>query len=356
MLHLKWRHFVCPQSELRLDIVLRSGQSFRWKVFGSEVENPCSPAGPVYVGVLQSKLLLLTQDSEKIFYHCVNNSQCNKTEALLKDYFQLSVNLSQLYKKWADSDPIFEKIAVDFPGVRILRQDPVENVFSFICSANNHISRISSMVEKLCTHYGEFLCEFNKEKYYCFPPVASLSKPQVEAKLRVLGFGYRSKYIQQSAKFIQAQGGDSWLFGLRDLKYEEAREALIELSGVGPKVADCVLLMSLDQTGSVPIDTHMLTIAKRYLPHLRNQKTVTDRVYREVGDYFRQLYGEYAGWAHSVLFSADLKHLQETVLNLSDSGLHTENTQGKKRKKKNSKQQDSENIPSSKEKKKVKKT
>jgi len=313
MKNLKWRYFFCPESELRLDITLRCGQSFRWKQFESEEPSSLGTDRPVFVGVLQSKLLLLSQSPDRIFYHCVNNEECDQTADLLKDYFQLSVNLSELYRHWADKDPIFEKIAVDYPGVRILRQDPVENVFSFICSANNNITRISSMVEKLCTHYGEFLCEWNGDKYYSFPPVVSLSKPKVDPRLRELGFGYRAKYIQKSAKFILEKGGDTWLAGLRDQTYVEAREALIELPGVGPKVADCVLLMSLDQTGSVPIDTHMLAIAKRYLPHLRDQKTVSDKLYREVGDFFRSLYGQYAGWAHSVLFSADLKHIQETV-------------------------------------------
>ena len=311
MRNIKWRTFLCSQSELRLDITLRCGQSFRWK----KVEDPAVAVGlgPVYIGVIQSKLLLLSQDTEQVFYHCVNDEECDKTESLLKDYFQLSVNLSGLYKEWGDADPIFRKIAVDYPGVRILRQHPVENVFSFICSANNNIIRISSLVEKLCTHYGEFLCEFNQEKYFSFPAVASLSKPEVEQELRDLSFGYRAKYIQQSAKSILAQGGADWLLSLRSLPYEEAREAVTELPGVGPKVADCVLLMSLDQPGAVPIDTHMLTIAKKYLPDLRNQKTVSHKVYLEVSNFFRSLYGKYAGWAHSVLFSADLKRIQETV-------------------------------------------
>jgi len=320
---IKWRTFLCSQSELRLDITLRCGQSFRWK----KVEDPAvgGGRGPVYIGVIQTKLLLLSQDTEQVFYHCVNNEECDKTESLLKDYFQLSVNLTDLYKEWSEVDPIFRKIGVDYPGVRILRQHPVENVFSFICSANNNIIRISSLVEKLCTHYGEFLCEFNGEKYYSFPEVASLSKPEVEGELRDLSFGYRAKYIQQSAKSILAQGGVDWLMSLRSLPYEEAREAVTELSGVGPKVADCVLLMSLDQAGAVPIDTHMLTIAKKYLPDLRSQKTVTHKIYLEVSNFFRSLYGKYAGWAHSVLFSADLKRIQETVGHYEEKPKKTKN-------------------------------
>ena len=116
MKNLKWRYFSCPESELRLDITLRCGQSFRWK----KVEDPAvavgGGVGPVYIGVIQSKLLLLSQDTEQVFYHCVNNEECDKTETLLKDYFQLSVNLSELYRHWADKDPIFKKIAVDYPG------------------------------------------------------------------------------------------------------------------------------------------------------------------------------------------------------------------------------------------------
>ena len=78
-----------------------------------------------------------------------------------------------------------------------------------------------------------------------------------------------------------------------------------------PKVADCILLMSLDQPSAIPVDTHMFQIAaQKYLPHLRHRKSVTDKVYEEIGDHFRGLYGPYAGWAHSVLFSADLRHLQ----------------------------------------------
>ncbi len=107
----------------------------------------------------------------------------------------------------------------------------------------------------------------------------------------------------------------SWLTGLRKQQYSDARKSLIQLQGIGPKVADCILLMSLDQPGAVPVDTHMFNIAKQYLPHLNKTKTVTDKVYAEIGDHFRALYGGHAGWAHSVLFSADLKHIQKSLEN-----------------------------------------
>lgn len=76
---------------------------------------------------------------------------------LLQDYFQLNVDLEKLYQHWSLKDPNFKKVATTFTGIRILRQDPKENLLSFVCSSNNHISRITSMVEKLCLHYGNFI-------------------------------------------------------------------------------------------------------------------------------------------------------------------------------------------------------
>merc|ERR1712059_90738 len=233
-------------------------------------------------------------------------------------------DLESLYTSWAVNDPIFNRISVDYPGVRMLRQDPVENLFSFICSANNNIARISGMVENLCQEYGDFVGEWEGIQYNSFPSLEILSQEGVEQRLRELGFGYRAKYIQQSAEKIIKLGGEQWLYSLRGQDYVDAKKSLLQLSGIGPKVADCILLMSLDQPESIPVDTHMFTIAKRYLPHLNQYKSLTDRIYKEIADYFRSLYGNYAGWAHSVLFSADLRHLQELKTDKEELSLKTE--------------------------------
>ncbi|CAH2052398.1 unnamed protein product, partial [Iphiclides podalirius] len=178
---------------------------------------------------------------------------------------------------------------------------------------NNHISRISSMVEKLCTFYGEKICEHDGVKYYSFPEVEMLAIPQVESKLRDLGFGYRAKFIQKSAAQIVEWGGITWFDSLQEMKYKDARQELMKLCGIGPKVADCICLMSLNHLEALPVDTHVYQIAaQNYLPHLKGKKNVTDKIYAEIGDHFRNLYGELAGWAHTVLFCADLKKFQNT--------------------------------------------
>lgn len=227
-------------------------------------------------------------------------------ENMLKDYFQLKINLSDLYEEWGQKDDKFCDISKKFCGIRILKQDPVENLISFICSSNNNIPRITSMIEKLCSHYGEEGLKMNNEIFYMFPSLEKLAEPGVEGELRKLGFGYRAKYIHQTAVHI-VKNDPNWLMSLRNMSYDKARKELLQLPGVGGKVADCVCLMSLNKSEAVPVDTHVWQIATRdYLPHLKTRKTMTDKIYWEIGNFFRNRFGKYAGWAHSVLFAADL--------------------------------------------------
>ena len=334
--NMTWRKLACTPTQLRLDIVLKCGQSFRWTT-------PFKDRPDEYVGVLNSKLWILKQEPDHILYKTLEKKPIIKAENkhnltplddkinkedenFLRNYFQLDVDLEHLYSSWKKVDPVFDNIAKHFIGVRILRQDPVENIFSFICSSNNNIQRISGMVENLCTRYGEEVAEIKiaetsestSKIYYSFPTIDRLCESptdeslDLEQTLRSLSFGYRASYIAKSAKQIQNAGGYEYLLNLRSLSYDDAKIELLKLTGIGPKVADCILLMSLDKPSSIPVDTHMFQIAaKKYLPHLRERKSVTDKVYAEIADHWRGLYGEYAGWTHSVLFSADLRHFQD---------------------------------------------
>eukprot|EP00112_Aurelia_sp_Birch-Aquarium-sp1_P025719 Seg8715.1 transcript_id=Seg8715.1/GoldUCD/mRNA.D3Y31 product="N-glycosylase/DNA lyase" protein_id=Seg8715.1/GoldUCD/D3Y31 len=323
-----WKSFHCPQQLLNLDIVLACGQCFRWIKTNEH-----------WTGVAGHRIWFLKQDDEKIFYksfakdeemrtakserleletegqggvsqHLKNGLLQNAPAQLpdnededlfLKDYFQLNVDLESLYKQWSKNDQLFNKLSSNFGGLRMLRQDPVENLFSFICSQNNHISRISSMVEKLCVNYGNLIGTIEGKEFYSFPTISALSQNDVDGKLRQLGFGYRAKFINQCAKKILDEHDEDWLEHLRTVPYKEAHIALCQLPGVGAKVADCVCLMSLDKTEATPVDTHVWQVAQRdYLPHLKKYKTLTDKIYKEIGDHFRGIYGDYAGWAQSV--------------------------------------------------------
>lgn len=195
----------------------------------------------------------------------------------------------------------------------MLRQDPVECLFAFICSSNNHISRIQGMIDRLCQTLGTSLCTLDGVAYHDFPSLQVLADDSVEMRLRDLGFGYRARFLQQSAQIIMNSHGPDWLKSLRSAPYMQARDALRALPGVGLKVADCVCLMSLDKSEAVPVDTHVWQISRRDYNCAAGstQKTLTDKVYKDIGDFFRNLWGPYAGWAHSVLFCADLKRFQK---------------------------------------------
>lgn len=141
--------------------------------------------------------------------------------------------------------------------------------------------------------------------------LSQLAKDGVEEKLRKLGFGYRAKYIQKSAEEIVEKGGLKWFKSLSEMSYEDAHKELITLSGIGPKVADCICLMSLNHLSAVPVDTHIIQIAKHYLPEVENIKSMTPSLYRKIGNEFRRVYGDYSGWAQTVLFVAELTGFKE---------------------------------------------
>ncbi|KAG0380211.1 8-oxoguanine glycosylase ogg1 [Mortierella sp. AD032] len=249
--------------------------------------------------------------------------------AFLSDYFQLDVPLTELYSKWSATDRNFKAKASYYPGVRMLRQDPVENLFCFICSSNNNISRITQMASKMCSEYGAPLTippskedlgtdTSSNRTFYEFPTVEALAQDGVEETLRQLGFGYRAKYIATTARMIRdMQNGKEWLHGLRKVAYDDAHAALLTLQGVGPKVADCVCLMSLDKHETIPVDTHVWQIAVRdYRFRFEGKalpKAITPAIYKAVGRHFVDLFGGYAGWAHSVLFAADLRSIEGRV-------------------------------------------
>lgn len=160
----------------------------------------------------------------------------------------------------------------------------------------------------------------------------------MEAHLRELGFGYRAKYIADTARMVAKEKPENWLESLRNpahpgfstawvpdeqhATYKEAQQQLLSLKGVGPKVADCVCLMGLGWGESVPVDTHVWQIAQRdYKFGKSKAKTFNKAMYDAVGDHFRALWGEYAGWAHSVLFTADLREFSSQAVKKEEASV-----------------------------------
>jgi N-glycosylase/DNA lyase len=257
-----------------------------------------------------------------------SESTADDTEDLIRHYFSLKHNAAALYEQWSQNDPNFRRKAPRFTGIRILSQDAWEALVGFICSSNNNISRISQMVHKLCTHYGPLVGHVGGEPFHDFPTPEALAGQKVEAHLRELGFGYRAKYIAETARIVSREKPGEWLESLTNpdnpgwgaekhgkvdrVSYKDAHEELLSLSGVGPKVADCVCLMGLGWGEAVPVDTHVWQIAQRdYKFGKVKTKTFSKLMYDSVGDHFRKIWGSHAGWAQSVLFTANLKSFSD---------------------------------------------
>lgn len=291
-----WSKILLDPAELHLAAVLRCGQSFRWKQHSEGIWSIC----------MQNRVLFVKQDSQNLFYRTEGSGNSSFSDReLVDDYFNLKICLKDLYEDWVSKDAKhFQKVHW---GVRILRQDPWETLCAFICSSNNNIKRISKMVESLCTEFGPLVAKIDDHEYYDFPEPAVLARnpSKTEQRLRDLGFGYRAKYIAQTAKMMTEKPND-FLQKLRSANAEDCNLALMEFTGVGPKVADCVSLMSLDKHSIVPIDTHMYQIASR---NYKMKVVQGNKGYKEVQEKLAGIWGDYAGWAHSVLFAGDLPDL-----------------------------------------------
>jgi len=177
------------------------------------------------------------------------------------------------------------------------------------------------MVSHLASEYGRAVGTYEGQTLYAFPTAETLAKEATEEALRVAGFGYRAKFIASTARALALRAhredttAEEWLLSLRDKNRKEVEEELTQLPGIGQKVAGCIALMSMDQYSVIPVDVHVWNIAKRYMPHLTT-KTLTKSVYEQVGDYFRDKFGEEnAGLAHNTLFIGELAVIKKRDTN-----------------------------------------
>lgn len=284
-----------PPNELRLDVTLNCGMSFLWQRSDDKT----------WRGIIANSDIQLEQTPDDII--CT----LNYGDASINDvrsYFQLDTPLQPLINQWIQADPRLTNIAKAFPGLRVLCMDPFECLISFICSSANNIARITGMVNRLRSEYGELA----PSGAYLFPTASRIAECSSD-ELRKLGFGYRASYVVESARLIASQS-DDWLMNLRLQDYATAHQALQTLPGIGAKVADCICLFALDKPGAIPVDTHVWQIARRDYGLFANAKSLTPSVYNGIGDFFRGKFGSHAGWAHNLLFAADLPAFKHRLL------------------------------------------
>ncbi len=291
--------FPCPPDELRLEFTLISGQAFRWHM---DAEGWWSCLLPVTrAGARGDLLLRLRQEGKTLHYQGSHSGAL----AVTRDYFRLDVNLRSLSRAFTEADPVLGVAAARFPGLRVMRQDPVENLFSFLCTAAAPLHRIRRGIAGLCRAYGGPGVEAGGVIHYPFPTPQALAEAPV-ADMTALGLGYRARYIQATARQVTANGGVAWLQSLREVPYAEAKAALLTLPGVGEKIADCVCLFSLGKDDAIPVDTHIRRIAGRDYGAGLGTRSLTPATYALIGEALRARFGPMAGWAQQWLFFHEL--------------------------------------------------
>jgi N-glycosylase/DNA lyase len=208
----------------------------------------------------------------------------------MASYFRLDDDLDAIRR--AIDDPAVDAAFDAYPGLRLLRQDPWETLISFVISQVSNVPRISRTVETMAMHYGDHLGDGLSAS---FPRPEQLAQADENA-LRLLGLGYRAPHIVHISNAVN--DGQLFLEPLRFSSYEEARSRLMELPGVGPKVADCTLLFSLDQMAAFPVDRWVIRAVEEWYD-------VREGMSQEaMAGWARQRFGTHAGYAGQYLFHA----------------------------------------------------
>jgi N-glycosylase/DNA lyase len=221
-------------------------------------------------------------------------------------YFGLDDDLQKISAS-IDRDAHIRKALSAFWGLRLIRQEPWECLISYICATYKNIPAIRHMLLQLSRKFGDKKI-FDGCDFFTFPTPEKLACAS-EKSLATCGLGYRAKYVQATSKRIFEK--DFELETLRQLPYEKAKNQLCSLTGVGPKVADCVLLFSLGKTEAFPVDRWVERVilnhyAQQLQPELAQRLSrkegLTNSDYALLSSFGRRYFGEYAGYAQEYLY------------------------------------------------------
>ena len=273
--------------EVNLDDTINSGQLFLWRKINSE-----------WYGVDGKRILILRDELD------VENK-------VIHNFFRFDDNFQNI-KKRLSKDKVLKKAIESFPGMRILRQNPFQCYISFIISSNSNIPNIQTRLQRLCHTFGEKRIK-NGQVFFLFPEPEKLANASI-SDIAKCGLGYRSKYVKKAA--VSVNDGIIDFKSLKKQSYEDARDELCQVFGIGKKVADCILLFSLDKLDAVPLDRWVLRILQKYYSKEFEIKTksITEKTYDELHDRIIEHFGEYAGYAQQFLFKNERESFEKKWL------------------------------------------
>lgn len=280
-------------SPFSLDYTLESGQAFRW-------EN----RGEWWYGVVGGGVIKARQEGETLR---LESSSERIDSGYVRSYFRTEENLSTILAS-IDRDPTINGALQRYYGLRLIRQDFFECLASFVLATNVNIPRIRKMIDSLCSKFGTPI-QFEGLQYFSFPEPQTIAD-STTLELRACGLGYRAPFLKKVAESIVHGEIDRSELSLKT--YDEAQGLLLKrlsgmkvLPGVGPKVADCVLLFSCDQDEAFPIDIWIARALSTSYPAIfgrGNARKLSLAAYRGVSAAARGYFGSYAGYAQQYLY------------------------------------------------------
>lgn len=219
--------------------------------------------------------------------------------------FRLDDKYDEIIEDISRRDKVVENITKKYIGLRIMRQKPIQCIISFLCSSNNNIPRIRFILQNLSRKFGKKI-EWDNNTFYTFPTLKTLATIS-QSELLHCGFGYRAEYVRKTVKTIIDQEIDMQL--IKDSDYVKSKQEIMKLSGVGEKIADCILLFAFDKVEAFPMDTWIIKLLQKKLgqmiipdSELKINDKFTPSQYRLVSNKIRDHYGKYSGYAQQFLY------------------------------------------------------
>jgi len=265
---------------INVESTINSGQVFLWNKIGKK-----------WYGVDGENILVIDEKTTKF--------SKNQKEFI---FFRENDNFEEILS-YLKKDKIVKKALGTFPGIRLLRQDPFQCYISFIVSSNSNIPNIKTRLQNLCKKFGRQK-KIESKEFFVFPEAKVISKASI-SEILGCGVGYRAKAIKNASDMVVKNEID--FENLKKMDYHDAKQELLKVLGIGNKVADCILLFSLEKSEAFPLDRWMLRILQKYYSNRfqLTTKTITNNSYDDIHQKIVEYFGKYAGYSQQYLFKME---------------------------------------------------
>jgi N-glycosylase/DNA lyase len=263
---------------------INSGQVFLWEKHSNS-----------WYGIHGDRVIKFTQSDGYVeFCSFPEDKSCDQK------IFRLDDDIKKIFEE-ISHDPLVCRLTKAYPGLRLIRQDPHQCLFSFVCATNTNIPMIRRMLYNMARKFGR-LTKVDGMGFFTFPSAADINRATVD-ELRGCGLGYRTKAIKAVADAIT--GGRLDFDSLKKASYYESRKELLQVYGIGNKIADCALLFSLEKLDAFPIDVWIARALASHYSWLHKSKfsdKIAPHQYEQLSEIARKYFGKYAGYAQQYLY------------------------------------------------------